>query len=186
MTSSSTSASSYRNSTAPCMTTLKFDGAPETGTITDSYSSPHYDYDSDTLYVGDDLGYLHQFTGVFAGTPAESTSPWPVQAAAAQLSSPVYESATGNVFVTTSFQASERQWRKIANGLRHLNLRGAQQRKHNCGNRNRDTVGNPGAERQWQQPDLRWKRHVRRYVKPASRCTDRGFLGRESIRIHRK
>lgn len=79
MTLSSTSASSYRNCTAPCMTTLTFAaGTGETGTITDSYSSPYYDYDSDTLYVGDDLGYLHQFTGVFAGTPAESTSPWPV------------------------------------------------------------------------------------------------------------
>src|SRR5579863_1005264 len=102
--------SSYRSCTAPCMTTISFHATTTTDpTPADSYSSPYYDFTpgSDTLYVGDNAGYLHQFTGVFAGTPAESTtSPWPVQAAAAPLSSPIYDSVTGNVFVTTSFQTS--------------------------------------------------------------------------------
>jgi len=106
-TLTATSLSGYRNCTAPCMTTLTLAaGSGETGTITDSYSSPYYDYDTDTLYVGDDPGYLHQFTNVFLGTPAESTGVWPVHAAAAKLSSPVYDSTTGNVFVTTAFQVS--------------------------------------------------------------------------------
>ena len=45
----------------------------------DTFSAPFYDYvgTDDVLYVGDDNGNLHKFTGVFAGTPAESGSPWP-------------------------------------------------------------------------------------------------------------
>jgi len=59
---------------------------------------------SDTLYVGDDAGYLHQFTGVFfGGTPAETTATWPIQVGEAKLSSPVYDPTTGNVFVTPSY-----------------------------------------------------------------------------------
>ena len=110
MVLSSTAVGSYRGCTAPCMTTLAFH--PTTGTDptpTDTYSSPFYDFtpSSDTLYVGDDAGYLHQFTGVFNGPPAESTTaPWPVEAATAKLSSPVYDPTSGNVFVATSFQTS--------------------------------------------------------------------------------
>ncbi len=36
---------------------------------------------------------------VFAGTPAEAGSPWPVNLGASKLSSPVYDSVTGNVIV---------------------------------------------------------------------------------------
>ena len=100
-----TSTGSYRGCTAPCMTTLTFTGT----TPKDTYSSPYYDFTSgsDTLYVGDDAGFLHQFTGVFSGTPAESTTaPWPVKAGSAPLSGPVFDSTTGNVFVATSFQTS--------------------------------------------------------------------------------
>jgi len=92
---------SYRGCTAPCMTTITLNGSP-----TDTYSAPFYDFSgSDTLYVGDDAGYLHQFTNVFiTGTPAETTTaPWPVLTAGAQLSSPVYDSTSGNVFVTNSY-----------------------------------------------------------------------------------
>jgi hypothetical protein len=107
---SNTAVGSYRACTAPCMTTISFHATAGTDpTPTDSYSAPFYDYTSgsDTLYVGDDAGYLHQFTGVFNGTPAESTTaPWPVETATAKLSSPVYDPTTGNVFVTTSFQTS--------------------------------------------------------------------------------
>ncbi|MGA9980423.1 MAG: hypothetical protein WBQ08_17520 [Candidatus Sulfotelmatobacter sp.] len=102
--------SSYRSCTAPCMTTISFHATTTTDpTPVDSNSSPYYDFTpgSDTLYVGDNAGYLHQFTGVFAGTPAETTTTWPVEAAAAPLSSPIYDPVTGNVFVTTSFQTSD-------------------------------------------------------------------------------
>jgi hypothetical protein len=94
----------YRACNAPCMTTITFSGT----TPTDTYSSPYYDFThgSDTLYVGDDTGYLHQFTGVFAGTPAEAGTPWPTQVATVPLSSPVFDSTTGNVFVTTTRQTS--------------------------------------------------------------------------------
>jgi hypothetical protein len=106
---SNTATTSYRACTAPCMTTLTFTaGSGEAGTITDTDSSPFYDYtaSSDTLYVGDDIGYLHQFKGVFDTTPAETTSTFPIETATAKLSGPVFDSATGNVFVTTSFQTS--------------------------------------------------------------------------------
>ena len=85
----------YRGCTAPCMVTLAF-----SGNHNDTFSAPFYDYDGDTIYVGDDSGNLHKFTGVFAGTPAESGSPWPVNlSAASKLSSPVYDTVTGNVIV---------------------------------------------------------------------------------------
>jgi hypothetical protein len=94
------------------MTTIAFHAtAGLDPTPTDTDSSPYYDFTpgSDTLYVGDDAGYLHQFTGVFKGaTPAETVvttpAPWPVEVATAILSSPVFDSASGNVFVTTSYR----------------------------------------------------------------------------------
>jgi len=85
----------YRGCTAPCMVTLAFSGGPN-----DTFSSPYYHYNADTVYVGDDSGNLHEFTGVFAGTPAEAGSPWPVNlSASSKLSSPVYDNGTGNVIV---------------------------------------------------------------------------------------
>jgi hypothetical protein len=56
---------------APCQTTLTFSTGNSDTTPTDTLSSPIYDYPNDTLYVGDSLGFLHKFTGVFLGTPAE-------------------------------------------------------------------------------------------------------------------
>jgi hypothetical protein len=104
VTPTSVSSANYRTCTAPCMTTIAFsNGAPDT------ISSPFYDFapGSDTLYVGDSNGFLHKFTGVFNGSPAEAGSPWPVKAAAAPLSSPVYDESSGKVFVATSFQVSD-------------------------------------------------------------------------------
>jgi hypothetical protein len=65
------------------MTTIQFHavgGGTGATTQSDSNSSPFYDYNAndDVLYVGDDAGVLHKFTGVFLTTPAEvTTSPWP-------------------------------------------------------------------------------------------------------------
>lgn len=93
-----TSASSYRACTAPCMTVLPFSNAS-----LDYNSSPFYDYASDVLYVGDDSGALHKFTGVFEGNPAEARVNWPVTlAAGTYLAPPVFDPVSGNVFVMTS------------------------------------------------------------------------------------
>jgi len=89
--------------TAPCMVTITFGNG-----ASDTQSSPFYDYTpgSDTLYVGDSTGYIHKFTPVFQGIPAEVTVTWPFRMAAAPLSSPVYDQISGNVFANASFQVS--------------------------------------------------------------------------------
>ena len=74
---------------------------------TDTNSSIFVDYPSDTAFVGDDSGYLHKFNPVFNSTalnpPSEVTGGgWPVQVnpgTPTALTSPVYDSVTGNVFV---------------------------------------------------------------------------------------
>ena len=111
-TPTSVASTSYNGCTAPCMTTIAFGDSHN-----DNYSSPFYDYSSDTMYVGDDSGVLHKFTGVFGETvgaggvithtganPAETTTGgWPVQVSSATtggaLGSPVYDNVTGLVFV---------------------------------------------------------------------------------------
>ncbi len=92
----STSAASYRSCTAPCMTVIPFSNGAN-----DSGSSVYENYAADVLYVGDDTGHLHQFTGVFGGTPAESGTPWPVSVSTGGegLSSPVIDPGTGNILV---------------------------------------------------------------------------------------
>jgi len=68
----------------------------------DTYSQPFYDYSSgqDAIYVGDDSGYLHKFTGVFYGSPSEAGAPWPVLLNASyKVTSPVYDPTSGLVFV---------------------------------------------------------------------------------------
>lgn len=92
-----TSTSSYRNCSAPCMTSIAFSGGAN-----DSGSSPFYDYTpgSDTLYIGDDSGMLHKFTGIFSGTPTEVTSgQWPVSVSTQPLGGPVFDNVSGNIFV---------------------------------------------------------------------------------------
>jgi hypothetical protein len=91
-----TAASSYRSCPAPCMTAIPFSNGAN-----DSGSSVYYDYGTDVLYVGDDSGELHKFTGVFAGTPAEAGGVWPVSvnASGEGLSSPVIDPGTGKVLV---------------------------------------------------------------------------------------
>jgi hypothetical protein len=93
---SSTAPSSYRSCTAPCMTVIPFSGGAN-----DSGSSVYPVYNADTIYVGDDAGKLHKFTGVFAGTPAEAGSPWPVSVSSGGegLSSPVVDPGTGTILV---------------------------------------------------------------------------------------
>jgi hypothetical protein len=93
--------SAYRNCVAPCYTTIALNGTPN-----DTNSSPFYIYGAalDTLYVGDNSGKIHQFTGVFYGTPAEPlTQGFPVTTtAAATLTSPIYDSNSNLLFVGDS------------------------------------------------------------------------------------
>jgi len=80
-----------------CMISLTFTPA------TVSSSSPFYHFATDELYVGDDNGVLHKFTGVFNGTPTEVTSGWPIAVnPGAILNPPVFDTATNNAYVTDS------------------------------------------------------------------------------------
>jgi hypothetical protein len=73
----------------------------------DTNSAPYVVYDGDFIYVGDDSGNLHKFTGVFSGNPAEvvsGTAPiWPVSVTSTAgkliLTSPVFDPVSGNIFV---------------------------------------------------------------------------------------
>ena len=59
-----------------------------------------YNYTTDELYVGDDNGVLHKFTGVFVGTPAEVTTGWPITVnTGAILTGPVLDTVSHNIFV---------------------------------------------------------------------------------------
>ncbi|HEX4076045.1 MAG TPA: hypothetical protein VHX49_11650, partial [Candidatus Acidoferrales bacterium] len=96
--SGSVTAANYRACTAPCFTAIALNGNPN-----DAASAPFYNYDTDNLYVGDSSGKVHLFTGVFSGTPAETTTNWPVTASTntpATLTSPIYDSGSNRIFVT--------------------------------------------------------------------------------------
>jgi hypothetical protein len=88
---------------APCDTDLHFTDGSGTTVNPDSNSSIFYDYSSDTAYIGDDGGWLHQYTPFFNGKPAEvRTGGWPVQVnplSPTPLTSPVHDDVSGNVFV---------------------------------------------------------------------------------------
>jgi hypothetical protein len=107
-TPTSVSNSNYRACTPPCMTTITFASNPG-DPANDPTSAPYYDYTNDVIYSGDygfpngGVGadpYLHKFTGVFNGTPAEvTTSPWPVMTdQQGPVTSPVYDSVSGLIY----------------------------------------------------------------------------------------
>jgi hypothetical protein len=105
----SVATSSYSSCTAPCMTTIAFNGSPN-----DTTSAPFYDYSgSDTIYVGDSAGKLHKFKPVFgSGTPVEvTTGGFPVTVSQSTtkepLASPVFDSGTGQVFVGDGHTAGD-------------------------------------------------------------------------------
>jgi hypothetical protein len=84
-----------------CLISVAFQAQPNT----DTASAPYYDYGSDTLWVGDSGGYVHEFTGVFLGTPAEVTTNWPALISTIDIgecgpiTSPVYDSVHATIFV---------------------------------------------------------------------------------------
>jgi len=83
--------------TSSCLLNLTFANSAD-----DTFSAPFVNYDTDALYVGDKLGILHKFTGVFEGTPAEvTTGGWPIMVhGGAILNSPIYELHSNNLYVT--------------------------------------------------------------------------------------
>ncbi len=102
MTLASVSSATYAGCASPCMTTTLLTDSHGTP-ANDTTSSVFYDYNHDTAWVGDNHGWLHKFTPVFNGTPAEvRTGGWPVQVNPTNpnpLTDPVHDSLTGNVFV---------------------------------------------------------------------------------------
>src|SRR5580692_3997955 len=82
-----------------CIVNIVFSGSQP-----DTLSAPFYNYATDELYVGDDNGVLHKFTGVFLGTPAEvTTGGWPITVNATTiLTSPVLDFTSKNIFVGDS------------------------------------------------------------------------------------
>lgn len=82
------------------------------GRNTSSNSAPFVDYYDDVIYVGDDNGVLYKFSGVFLGSWPSKTWTETVNsgiaatrtqaAIPAQLTGPVFDSVTGNVFVADS------------------------------------------------------------------------------------
>ncbi len=89
---------------APCFVALEFNKGSLGTQPTDTNSAPFYDYYNDALYVGDNSGLLHKFTGVFKGTPAEvvSSGVWPIAAGTGVLTSPVEDTSGGSIFVGSS------------------------------------------------------------------------------------
>jgi len=83
-----------------CIASIVFSAAADTK------SSPFYVYgnNADVLYVGDDSGSVHKFTGVFNGTPTEvTTGGWPMAVnPTAILTSPIFDSISGNIYVGDS------------------------------------------------------------------------------------
>jgi hypothetical protein len=102
MTLTPVSHTAYRACTAPCMTKVYLKDS--SGTVTDDQTSSAFpDYTNDTIWVGGASGWLHKITGVFRGHPKEETTGgFPVQvnpSDVTSLSSPVYDYASGTVFV---------------------------------------------------------------------------------------
>ncbi len=92
---------------ASCLITVPFhpDGVTETTPQPDTNSSPYYDYAGDNLYVGDDDGVLHKFSGILTSTPTEviSAGHWPlVVHAGFALTSPVFVFGADNIYVGDS------------------------------------------------------------------------------------
>lgn len=83
--------------TSSCLLNLTFANGAD-----DTFSAPFVNYDTDSLYVGDNTGVLHKFTGVFEGTPAEvTTGGWPITVDGGKiLNSPIYELHSNNLYIT--------------------------------------------------------------------------------------
>ena len=92
----------YPTCTAPCMTSVTLKDSLGIA-HDDILSSVFYVYSQDTAYVGNSAGWLHQFTGVFKGAPAEKRSGgWPVHVnplTSKALGVAVHDAISDNTFV---------------------------------------------------------------------------------------
>jgi hypothetical protein len=104
----STTGSAYvtcKGGAGSCLLSLAFgNGANDTN------SSPFYVYggtNADTIFVGDNTGFVHKFTGVFNGTPGEITSGgFPARTAVVKVSDPIYNDSSKTAFVVSSFDGN--------------------------------------------------------------------------------
>jgi hypothetical protein len=78
------------------------------GIVTDTASSPFYDYQRDAIYVGDDNSRLHKIInafGISGSTPSEVVAVWPIQVdftGVVKLTSPTLDPVSGNIFIDDS------------------------------------------------------------------------------------
>lgn len=95
---------STNSAVAPCEYSLQY--TPVASANPASLSSPFVDYDTDTAYVSDDGGNVYAISPAFNATPANPPavkSGWPVNVGTlAVLTPPVYDSGSGNVFVSSA------------------------------------------------------------------------------------
>lgn len=87
------SGTAYKTCTTPCFYAISLGVSSD-----DSYSAPYYYYDGDVIYVGDDSSTLHEFTGVFLGTPTAGAT-LSLNSSTVKLSSPVFDEPSGQVLV---------------------------------------------------------------------------------------
>lgn len=94
------SLANYRSCPAPCMTTIDLRTRSSVQTD-DKTSSVFYDYTPDVAWVGDSLGILHKFTGIFKGTPAEvNNATWPLPVnAGSPITGPVHDHVSDQIFL---------------------------------------------------------------------------------------
>ena len=85
------SAAAYSTCLAPCYYQVSIGG-------NDGNEAPFYRYDNDTLYVTNDQGQAEIISSAFKGIPAVTG---PVNIGAQPVTSPVYDFATGRLFVKT-------------------------------------------------------------------------------------
>jgi len=95
-------------STAPTAGTGQIATLTLPGATSDASSSPFVDYTNDVAYLGTDNGKVYRIKNVFCSTlacknspvaPSLDTSPWPVTAGNTNLTAPVFDGVSGNVFV---------------------------------------------------------------------------------------
>jgi hypothetical protein len=98
------------NGTAPTLPAVPgvgnnaVDTAIPYGSVGNTRSSVFENYDQDAAYVGSNDGFIHKFSGVFNGVPAEVTTGWPIQEmnGARILTGPVFDSVSKNIFFADS------------------------------------------------------------------------------------
>ncbi len=70
------------------------------GTVPITRSSPWIDYNTDTVYVGNNSGRVYKITNAFLGSPALAGAPWPVLISPGRtLTGPVLDNVTKNIFI---------------------------------------------------------------------------------------